>query len=512
MDKLTVLRFQEIFTGMSNAYGEYILDPDVEESLEVGVKVKGRATTYTDRVQTDLYEHHLRGSIGLGIVPIRENNTCTWGAIDLDDYTIDFKDVVKTLAQWPVVPCRSKSGGLHIYLFTKQPVTATDMRKKLTELSVTIGHATNATTNRPVEIFPKQTEAVNNAVGSWINLPYFGADKTVRFAYTENFESMPLDYFLQVVEETALSKSEFKSLEFVETPEDTIFDDLPPCLAVLAAKRGFLPSVQHNGLFNLAVAIRKKYPAEWKDVVRGLNTKYFTPPVELPHLEQVLATIERKEYSYMCKEPPINAVCNKPVCLKLKYGVGRENPVSDIFESATMIRVAGDPPMYLIQLVDGKTLTFESSNDMLTKKVFMAQCLDRGIFLPKITPGQLEELISTLAQTARTEMPVYDVTYKGRLHRMLHTFLSFHSTEHNRLEEGMAWVDGERTFFHINDFLAFAREHDPEKRKDTFVLKHLVQYQLAESVSETELPSKKKVWSISTAVWQDPDTDPSPKH
>ena len=45
--------------------------------------------------------------------------------------------------------CRSKSGGAHLFLFTEEPVTAEDLRNKLTQLAAVLGYGN-------CEIFPKQ--------------------------------------------------------------------------------------------------------------------------------------------------------------------------------------------------------------------------------------------------------------------------------------------------------------------------------------------------------------------
>ena len=69
---------------------------------------------------------HLDGSLNKGVVlpPIRKaDNCCIWGAIDVDgevynndQIKIDLLKKVKEL-KLPLVPCYSKSKGLHLYIF-----------------------------------------------------------------------------------------------------------------------------------------------------------------------------------------------------------------------------------------------------------------------------------------------------------------------------------------------------------------------------------------------------------
>jgi hypothetical protein len=59
---------------------------------------------------------------GIGIVPIRDDATCVWGAIDIDldkepNLTVLAKQVHKL--ELPLIVCRSKSGGAHLYLFCR---------------------------------------------------------------------------------------------------------------------------------------------------------------------------------------------------------------------------------------------------------------------------------------------------------------------------------------------------------------------------------------------------------
>ena len=65
--------FARIFNGRQSAYGQFILDKGANEA-----KVKGRCSTMQAPITDDLYLKHLRGEVGLGVVPIKENNTCSF--------------------------------------------------------------------------------------------------------------------------------------------------------------------------------------------------------------------------------------------------------------------------------------------------------------------------------------------------------------------------------------------------------------------------------------------------
>ena len=110
-------KFKEIFEGLNIAYGQYQKGGHDENG-----KQKGRAFIVRKNVTDDLWENHLNGvGDALGIIPINENNNCKWGCIDIDEYNFDHKALVTEIRNnnFPLIVCRSKSGGAHVFLFTK---------------------------------------------------------------------------------------------------------------------------------------------------------------------------------------------------------------------------------------------------------------------------------------------------------------------------------------------------------------------------------------------------------
>lgn len=97
------------------------------------------------------WERHFDGTQSIGIIPINENNACRWGCIDIDQYNFDHKALIDKIqaAKLPLVVCRSKSGGAHVFLFTDDFIPAQDMQDVLTQLSAGLGYGGS-------EIFPKQ--------------------------------------------------------------------------------------------------------------------------------------------------------------------------------------------------------------------------------------------------------------------------------------------------------------------------------------------------------------------
>ena len=111
-------KFKNIFSGLTIAYGQY-----QKGDRGTNGKLKGKAFIVRKNVTDKLWEDHLAGTPpALGIIPIREDNSCCWGCIDIDVYNLKHHSLIKTIRnlKLPLIVCRSKSGGAHIFLFTKE--------------------------------------------------------------------------------------------------------------------------------------------------------------------------------------------------------------------------------------------------------------------------------------------------------------------------------------------------------------------------------------------------------
>jgi len=164
---IIMTRFEEIFDGLKRAHGcTYIKTQPAN-----GEKIKGKSFVKRELVTSDHYLKHLQGiEPTLGIIPIRDDNKCIWGCIDIDSYAgFDHKKLLNKIKilKLPLVICRSKSGGAHIFLFSTKFIPAKIMRDKLLEIRAILGFANS-------EIFPKQIELKSEEdTGNFLNLPYF---------------------------------------------------------------------------------------------------------------------------------------------------------------------------------------------------------------------------------------------------------------------------------------------------------------------------------------------------
>ena len=161
-------------------------------------------------------------------------------------------------------------GGAHVYCFLKEKAPAGDMQDKLREISAGLGYG-------GVEIFPKQREVLvdRGDIGSWLNMPYFEGDESMRYAFDSKGDALSLTNFIKFVEERMITHEELVELEV------PVLDDIkdgPPCLQVLL-KQGFPEGTRNNGLFNVGVYLKKSNPEKWDLEIEEYNRKYVHPPL-----------------------------------------------------------------------------------------------------------------------------------------------------------------------------------------------------------------------------------------
>ena len=188
-------KFKSIFAGLDRAHGVTI----VEDTNGNGSKVKGKSFVKRQPVTDSLWQKHLNGEENLGIIPINDDNQCRWGCIDIDSYAgFDHKKLIDkiTSMKLPLIVCRSKSGGAHIFLFTSDYVSAKLMRDKLVQIKAVLGYGGS-------EVFPKQTELKSkDDTGNFLNLPYFNYKNSVRYAFKKMAKLLHWMIFLIYIQDT----------------------------------------------------------------------------------------------------------------------------------------------------------------------------------------------------------------------------------------------------------------------------------------------------------------------
>lgn len=354
-------RFSRVFAGLPRAHGIYDLG---SSTVSARGKVGGKARTVMDPVTVEKWIAHLSGTSGIGIIPLRDDGTVVFAAIDIDDYKMDLREICAKISRMklPVVPCRTKSGGVHLYLFGKEPLPAGLVRRKLMEWATNLGFGGS-------EIFPKQERlASTKDVGNWINVPYFDCEKTLRYAMDPSGDSVPVEVFLEMVDERAVSAGWLESFVFpIDPAVADLLKDGPPCLQSIA-QTGAPEGTRNKALFNFAIYAKKRWPDDWERRVDEYNAAFMTPALPASEVAIIVKSIRRKTYNYTCKDSPCKDLCNRPLCVTRQFGVGQnEDDPGVSFGSLTKIET--DPPIWIWE-IDG--IRMEVSTDAILSQSKMA--------------------------------------------------------------------------------------------------------------------------------------------
>jgi len=442
-------RFFERFRGLSRAYGGY-----KEGQRNARGKLEGEAYVVRDELTVDNWRHHLAGEASLGVIPTTDDNTCYWGALDIDpkDYmkAEDPGELQKRI-DLPMIVCRSKSGGAHVYLFFSEPVPASKAQQRMTEISVYLGLP-------GVEVNPKQTaqQPDKGTVGNYLNMPYFGGENSTRIGYRSDGTAItdPSE-FLDRCDEMAISEEQLDNLELVS---DNLIEDGPPCLQALA-QNGVPQGQRNNTMLNVGVYLKLRYGEDWHPVFEKMN--YTSGILEEPLPSGEINTLEKqvdKGYFYGCSHEPIASLCQKRICKQRKYGVGTNSDNPEIAIEAAH-KVDTTPPVYYITVEGGYQLIL-TSEDLLTPERFKRMYFETLDQIP--TTGkkpEWEQYINTIMREATLVEAPDDVGMEGQILMLLERFIqeSPPANDRNEILQGKPWFHEGYVYFKGQSLLEFIK-------------------------------------------------------
>ena len=444
-DKVKI--FKSIFEGLDSAYGQTIKTDQFDERG----KHKTKSYTVSQVPVPKIWEEHLKGTDpGLGIVPINKENKCKWGCIDIDTYPFDHKNFLNKLKSKniPMILFRSKSGGGHACLFTNDFVPAVIMRAKLKLIASALGFA-------KAEIFPKQDyiRVDRGDTGSFLNLPYHGGDRTMRFAYDEKGEALKIDDFFEAYKEKALSLEELKNLKIANDKNgDEFFKGMPPCLVTLLSD-GVPNGQRNNCMYNVGVYLKKRYSEkdEWQSHMFTYNKKFMEPPLDVGEINTLIESLDSKDYRYKCKDEPIHSFCDPKTCAAREFGVGDDGPTPEITQ---IRRYDSDPPIYFAQL-DGNTVEVDDAT-LHDPEKFSLACMNQiGMPMMPVPKHAWRKLLITLFKKALEPITAPESSkLEVQLTEILADYINkAPGKELNDVLRGIAYTDKEGdTFFQFKSF------------------------------------------------------------
>jgi hypothetical protein len=148
-------KFSKLFAGLDTAFGTG----------------KGQWVKRPPRPQ-DWCDHLEGKGPGMGIAPLRPDNSVMFAAIDLDEPDFEAAREMQKFIPGSSFVEHSRSGNAHVWVFFKAPLEAWVAMGILKEAVAGAG-------KKHVEVFPKNHDFAKVKLGNYINLPYFGDSRKV---------------------------------------------------------------------------------------------------------------------------------------------------------------------------------------------------------------------------------------------------------------------------------------------------------------------------------------------
>jgi hypothetical protein len=402
----------ELFEGSVRSFGQF-------NPKRVG-KDGGPHVTARRAPTREDFEKHLRGTTGIGIVPIVRDKFATWGAIDIDIDNIDHSELESAVhgENLPLVVCRSKSGGAHLYLFLREAVLVPAIRAALTGYAKKVGHP-------GAEIFPKQNETSADILGNWINLPYFGGESTDRYS-VEGGKAANLDYFLESARNKAVTRVQLFNKEN-DNP------DAPPCVQSMI-HNGVGPGMRNEALYSIAIYCKRAFPETWKDKVMDINAA-FTDPLPAAEVRTILGSIARRDYLYKCKQEPCKSLCDSNVCITRKYGItpGEQKAIVNVETPVfgQLTKYTTEPVHWSLE-INGQPVRLYTEDLANYEKVRLRTMDFQTRLLPGMKKGDWEVILNGLMETAMVVEAPDEASAPGQVRAALREYINKAATLANK--------------------------------------------------------------------------------
>ena len=299
-----------IFEGNSELFITTSLTGEVDERG----KTVGQTFTVHEPVTLQIWQEHLQGTKRIGIKPEKDDK-CKWACIDIDPHNYkqyNQKKIVDIIKEFnlPLIPVRSKSGGLHLFLFLDDWYPVKDILKKL--------HQWNNDFFQAQEIFP---------MNKCLNMPYFNMNATTEFAYTNDNTPVMIGTFLELVKEKTLSLENLLKIKVKDYEPESDWKQYPPCCQKMISEK-WSGNHRNDLLFNIGVLEMRKSDGnlskkEITQILLQRNKEVFTTPLDEREVVNTVAnSVSKKNYNLRCNTP----LCDKDKCKFRKLGIGSQVP------------------------------------------------------------------------------------------------------------------------------------------------------------------------------------------
>ena len=448
-----IRRFQQLFRGRENIHGQTTL-------TESGEKKASWTEHYA--APEAAWVNHLEGNgPGLGLGASTTRNECYFAALDHDDPT-DHAALAAIVehAELPLVVCRSKSGDGHLFVFFSEPVPAKLVVERLRQWAQFLGidrRKTGKQKGQPIEVFPKSFNLQDNNEGNWINLPYYAAWATVRYAVLPDGSHLSFSDFLDYAEGRRISAAELEGL----VPE-SMWDGGPPCLRAVD-REGVEEGARNQMLYNTAIMLKLKHKesgGNWKTELIAYNKSgSIDPPVKEAELRGLIRSIDENNFAYKCTEFPIEPHCDKKLCKKQPFGIHAfvvDRQKAAMPPISRLRKLTTDPPRWMLH-IDGVDVSLATDDLMLIPRFRRAVMNSCSKIFPLMKQGDWDDVLGTLlAQCEVIEAPE-DAGTLGQFKGFLFEFLTRrrHAESLEDLLNGLPFEQGNEVIFRSADLMAF---------------------------------------------------------
>ena len=476
-------KFIEYFSGLQRNYGfadlsEMMIDPQTGKN-------QPKKYGWTHRQITDQdYIDHLNGKKSIGIQPCNDEGMARFGAIDIDskdykDFSVKkYLDIIKN-DDLPLIPVKSKSGGLHLYLFLKEPVKTLIIKKFLESLLFTLKLPLRT------EIYPKQTELGKDSEGkfidgNFINLPYY--NKAERISINFDGKEFTFEQFVKVIEANLKTVSELEefSLAHVKTvlqggPSE--FDDGPPCLQMMT--KNPLDDGRDRWLYNYMVFAKKRYQDKWEEMVIDAPKKYFLKDSnglvvddwgEKKIRDKIRSWKKDSTKGYTCTQEPIVNFCMKSECVKRKYGFLSDRKI--LFPKlSTLVKIKYPEPEYTfnVELPNGESKSVKAKNIkqiVLQEEIRSIIAAAADFVPPKVKSNEFQEVLDSLFPPKEELLPPKGTTPDEQLEEYLRDFVNGPQAKSNAsFKSGAVLVEGDHVYFKYQSFYNTLKNKDWKEDK-----------------------------------------------
>ena len=146
-------------------------------------------------------------------------------------------------------------------------------------------------------------------------------------------------------------------------------------------------------LFHYVVYAKKKWPQNWEGKVTLFNERHMNPPLDDNSVKRIKMQHEKKDWGYKCKDEPMCSYCDKELCRKRKYGIGR----TALFPTLSDLqKINLDEPYYYVN-VDGERVKLKETAYLQEQRLFQRAVMEQANKRPpKISPKEFGEYVDLL--------------------------------------------------------------------------------------------------------------------